>query len=786
MCSRPVAAWRAVRWGTLRLMEAPPHDVDSEEERIDWFAVDVEAMRVGIPWRPPFGLVLAIVALPAISFLVAGFLADRLALEAPDQLALVDVWRAVSGATLALGIVLAAAVPIAARAARGKPDVTLALLRNGFAVGVFGVAALVILHSTLACAIVLAGQRLLMGFATASLPAFILFAGLAAAVYLATSGAGPIRDVTAFDPAVPVDRSQARDLHAIVDRLSERVGVPAPQAIVLGASMEASTFRQALTPEGRTATGETLRLPLALLAVLPVALVEAIVAHELGHIRNGDTVHGARLAPTFARLAAAIEALRTETSPAGRIAVQPALMWLDYASDVAMGVIGEQRRAAESAADEVAVATVGPDAWATALVAVEMTGQFAADWEAIVEEAHRSPEVNAPATFAAFVRDAAPDVSLPDLVEASIFGTGPFHPALVTRLGAAGIKEPPLDVAGPSALEELVPDSRALVGRVLDAVRPAVLDAIVDVETSRLRNAPRLTPGTVAWLMVGAVFAAIFVAQGAFFHLSTGDTGLIIAIIAGLWLLYPLVYPWFQREVILERSGVRIRSWWSHFRDRDGRDRGWTRIAWTGSMSMTIGFDSIATLSNGTTKARWWAGIWPKRELRQLVDDLRARGAVVRFTSDLGEADHARHAVVWFAGGRFLLPEVRAADDGEMLEIRPAKVVGPGTIRLMSALVDRLHEPVKRRRNRDKPADSAYLASLVGLEVADFTERGRRLSVDGDRERWTITLAGEQGAWVLDARSDEMDLAEIMFGILGLDGDASSEGAVEAEPPNEP
>ena len=394
-----------------------------------------------------------------------------------------------------------------------------------------------------------------------------------------------------------------------------------------------------------------------------------------------------------------------------------------------------------------------------------MIHAFDEDWAGAVERAMESPEMDPIASFTAHVRAAVPDITIRDVIDASNADIGPTHPALVSRLRAVGVHEPTFDVNGPSALDALAPAHAHLVVRLLDALRQ---DTEIDAATET-RNPPRLTPGTVVWAIVGAVFAAIFLYRFAIDGGPAGESLLIVLVITGLWLLYPLIYPWLQRELILDRTGVRIRSWWWRRLDPDARRLGWTQIPWTGSMSITIGFESIITFSNGARTTRWWGAIWPKRDLTQLVDDLRARGAVVRFTSDFGQQDHARHAVVWYVRDRFLVPEVRMTEEGDLLEVRPIKVVRPDPVPLMSALVDRLHDPVKPGGREDRRADTEYLASRVDLAAVAFTAEARRLFIDRDRDSWTIRLENESGIWVADRRMDEMDLAENIFGILGIE-----------------
>lgn len=84
--------------------------------------------------------------------------------------------------------------------------------------------------------------------------------------------------------AQPVDRSQAPELHAMVERLSERAGIPVP-ALYVVPDPSPNAFATGRSPEkGVVAVNQ------GLLDILDRDEVEGVIAHEIGHIKHRDTL----------------------------------------------------------------------------------------------------------------------------------------------------------------------------------------------------------------------------------------------------------------------------------------------------------------------------------------------------------------------------------------------------------------------------------------------------------------------------------------------------------------
>ncbi|MCB8933801.1 MAG: zinc metalloprotease HtpX [Chthonomonadaceae bacterium] len=84
--------------------------------------------------------------------------------------------------------------------------------------------------------------------------------------------------------AQPVDPTQAPELHAVVDRLAARAGIPKPRLYVVD-DPSPNAFATGRSPEHGVVAVNT-----GLLRVLDQPEVEGVIAHELAHIRHRDTL----------------------------------------------------------------------------------------------------------------------------------------------------------------------------------------------------------------------------------------------------------------------------------------------------------------------------------------------------------------------------------------------------------------------------------------------------------------------------------------------------------------
>ncbi|MEW5991161.1 MAG: M48 family metallopeptidase [Chloroflexota bacterium] len=742
-------------------------------ERLDLSAVEPERWRSGIPWWPGLGVIITLVALPGLSLALSSGVAAR-QVGAPAVPTLLETWRGLAMAALVSGGAAFAVVPVAALVVRGRTRAILALLRFGVPVGVVLIAIVVMLHALLAGASVVAVMWLILGWAHAGAGGIVAFLGLAAATYLLGAGLTKLRHVPAHEPAISLGRSDAPQLVELVNDLAKRVGVERPDAILLGPAGDFWVGRGTVRALNDSVDGVVLHASIPTLALLSRAQIEAVIAHELGHIRNGDTDVGWRLAPAFERLRTSIDVLEKEAEGIGAVAAWPGMRWLDYAKSAVGVVVGETRRDSEARADAVAADVVGAEVTAETLLAVHAVAVVEDLWLAALDEAFATAPDDPIESFTTAARASLVGATPADIIEHDLFGLRADHPALLTRLRALGQVGAALEVSDAAALTDLVADPRAQLMRIIEAIK--------DVDPrghELLLNAPRLTPGVVAWAITGLVFGAIFGWKGLQDGLG-GDEPIIAAIVAAVWLSFPIVYLHLQHEVAVDRHGIHVRSWWRHWLDRGGRPR-WVDLRWTSSMSLTTRFEEWVTVSNGFDTASWWAAIWPRRELAALVDGLRERRGVINFASEYGVQDVERLAVLWCVRGRIVVPEVQLGADGSILEMRPVKAPGRGPLRLSFALSDRLVLPVKPAGGKDRIAHPAHLAEVAKIDLETFEREARRIVVRGSREVWEVAV-DDVLVWSGPRRTDLYDVAEVILAIAASEARSGAAATGEGQP----
>ncbi|MEL6980314.1 MAG: M48 family metalloprotease [Pseudomonadota bacterium] len=127
-----------------------------------------------------------------------------------------------------------------------------------------------------------------------------------------------------------VGREDAPKLWAHVDGLADALGAEKPTNILVG--LEPTFFATAApvaTPERpEPLDGETLYLSLPLLRLFTKAELNAVLGHELGHFRGGDTDYSMRFAPVYRSLVKAIHALEGDDGRVDWVAAIPGSMIL--------------------------------------------------------------------------------------------------------------------------------------------------------------------------------------------------------------------------------------------------------------------------------------------------------------------------------------------------------------------------------------------------------------------------------------------------------------------------
>ena len=195
--------------------------------------------------------------------------------------------------------------------------------------------------------------------------------------------------VLSMTRAQPTTPDQAPDLHAMVERLAHRAGIPKPKVYVVN-DPSPNAFATGRNPDHAAVAVNT-----GLLHILDQPEVEGVLAHEMAHVKHRDTLTMAIVASlagaimvlaNFARFAAIFGGGRDDGEGGNPLVL---LLVSIFAPIAAMMVQMGVSRAREYEADRLGAELAGsPHGLANALAKLEKSVQTIPDTHAAPQMAH--------------------------------------------------------------------------------------------------------------------------------------------------------------------------------------------------------------------------------------------------------------------------------------------------------------------------------------------------------------------------------------------------------------
>lgn len=232
-----------------------------------------------------------------------------------------------------------------------------------------------------------------------------------------------------------IHEADAPGLWARIRQMAERLKTPPPRQIVAGIDANFFVTEAPLQVGGEILTGRTLYVSLPLLRKLETGEADAILAHELAHLRGGDTANSAKLGPALQHYD---QYCARMGSGGTTVVVLPLLMLYRIVFELALA---RSRRQREFRADSVAAGLVSPEAISRSLIKVAAYSIYRNKIECELFE-HRAQHTGALGIESAIDSGLAPYVQSAAFREKinTVHVPHPFdsHPPLNERMQAVG------------------------------------------------------------------------------------------------------------------------------------------------------------------------------------------------------------------------------------------------------------------------------------------------------------------------------------------------------------
>ena len=413
-------------------------------------------------------------------------------------------------------------------------------------------------------------------------------------------------------------------------------------------------------------------------------------------------------------------------------------------------MVAVQRRPYELEADRIAADLVGVDVLGGALVTIAAAEMLSPAWKhitadprAIVRAGGESPTE----PFAVGVAAMLSSEYLDDLLAAD--DAISTHPPVAERLRAIGAVPKPA-IAPYPAITTLLTGGREIGSKLTRRIRQGPRSIKSDVI-----NPVRFEVGLAGILVaIGAlgVFVLLVLASGDEPRLKANAAGfgvvlMVVVALAGA------IYIGLQQEIVIDDAGVSATGW---FRRLLGRRS--PAVPWATIERATVGFSRTINVATSVRRLEIHGTWLNDRDIRRIIEGLRSHGVPIRFKLASRGFDDERRAVIWFIGDAFLIPTLRRADDGRILETEPVRQVGLEPEALLAAIATELDAPPKPMGPRAHSVD-------VRARARD----GRRVVIAGSQKQSTIRIDGFEDHWWDESPPDAGRAMALIFDVFELD-----------------
>jgi Zn-dependent protease with chaperone function len=273
-------------------------------------------------------------------------------------------------------------------------------------------------------------------------PKLIIFVGIAVAagVFMAIKGIFTRVQLNNRVDGELVADADAPMLWRRIRHMAERLKTEPPRHIVAGIDANFFVTEAPLTVGNQQLTGRTLFVSIPLLRLLDQKEADAVLGHELAHLRGGDTKNSALLGPKISQYDHYRHAMRTGGLSA---VVSPLLDMYRMIFEIALA---RESREREFKADRIAARLISPEAIAQSLVKIAAYAQYRSKIESELFGQNRKHDAAA-LGIASYVAQGLPPYAasadfLQEMKTANVPHPFDSHPAMPERMRAVGVSLP--------------------------------------------------------------------------------------------------------------------------------------------------------------------------------------------------------------------------------------------------------------------------------------------------------------------------------------------------------